>query len=58
MPGFNAVLLLPLLLLVCLPWQPFMSDALHSGLAVVAYALTRMVDLPGIAVTVAALLLL
>ncbi|MGS3149990.1 phosphatase PAP2 family protein [Aeromonas sanarellii] len=56
--GFNAVLLLPLLLLVCLPWQPFMSDALHSGWLWWPYALTRMVDLPGIAVTVAALLLL
>lgn len=56
--GFSAALILPLVLLACLPWQPFMSDALQSGWLWWPYALTRMVDLPGIAVTVAALLLL
>lgn len=56
--GFNAILLLPLLLLVCLPWQPFMTGALQSDWLWWPYALTRMVDLPGLAITIAALLLL
>ena len=55
---FNALLLLPLLLLVCLPWQPFMTQALQSGWLWWPYALTRMVDLPGLVFTIAALLLL
>ncbi|MBP4042520.1 phosphatase PAP2 family protein [Aeromonas sp. SrichE-2G] len=55
--GFNAVLLLPLLLLVCLPWQPFMTQSLQSGWLWWPYALTRMVDVPGLALTVVALLL-
>ncbi len=56
--GFGAALILPLLLLTCLPWQPFMSNALQSGWLWWPYALTRMVDLPGLAVSIAALLLL
>ncbi|MFM4961395.1 phosphatase PAP2 family protein [Aeromonas caviae] len=55
---FNTLLLLPLLLLVCLPWQPFMTQALQSGWLWWPYALTRMVDLPGLVFTIAALLLL
>jgi phosphatidylglycerophosphatase B len=55
---FSAALILPLLLLVCLPWQPFMSSALQSGWLWGPYALTRMVDVPGIALTIVALLLL
>ena len=38
----------PLLLLVCLPWQPFMTQALQSGWLWWPYALTRMVDLLGL----------
>ncbi|MDM5064973.1 phosphatase PAP2 family protein [Aeromonas salmonicida] len=56
--GFSAALILPLLLLACLPWQPFMSNALQSGWLWWPYALTRMVDVPGIAISIAALLLL
>ena len=56
--GFSAALILPLLLLTCLPWQPFLTSALQSGWLWGPYALTRMVDLPGLAVTIAALLLL
>jgi hypothetical protein len=48
----------PSLLLVCLPWQPFMTQALQSGWLWWPYALTRMVDLPGLVFTIAALLLL
>ncbi|MGY3903937.1 phosphatase PAP2 family protein [Aeromonas lusitana] len=55
---FSAALILPLLLLVCLPWQPFMHDALQTGWLWWPYALTRMVDVPGLALTMAALLLL
>ncbi|MGY3930889.1 phosphatidylglycerophosphatase B [Aeromonas encheleia] len=56
--GFSAALILPLLLLTCLPWQPFLTSALQSGWLWGPYALTRMVDLPGLVVTIAALLLL
>jgi phosphatidylglycerophosphatase B len=35
------------LLLVCLPWQPFMTQALQSGWLWWPYALTRMVDFAG-----------
>ncbi|WP_421160486.1 phosphatase PAP2 family protein [Aeromonas dhakensis] len=55
---FSAALILPLLLLACLPWQPFMSQALHSNWLWWPYALTRMVDVPGIGVSILALLLL
>lgn len=56
--GFSALLILPLLLLVCLPWQPFIPAWLHEDGLWWLYALTRTVDLPGIAVTGAVLLLL
>lgn len=56
--GFSAALILPLVLLACLPWQPFMQHSLQSAWLWWPYALTRMVDVPGIALTIAALLLL
>lgn len=56
--GFSTLLILPLLLLVCLPWQPFIPALLHEDGLWWLYALTRTVDLPGIAVTTVILLLL
>ncbi|WP_033136740.1 phosphatase PAP2 family protein [Aeromonas finlandensis] len=56
--GFSALLILPLLLLATLPWQPFLTGSLHSGWLWWSYALTRMVDIPGIGVSAALLLLL
>lgn len=56
--AFSAALILPLILLLCLPWQPFMVNALQSDWLWWPYALTRMVDIPGLAISIAALLLL
>ena len=56
--GFTALLILPLLLLATLPWQPFLTGSLQSGWLWWSYALTRMVDIPGIGVSGAILLLL
>lgn len=56
--AFSAALILPLVLLLCLPWQPFMVNALQSDWLWWPYALTRMVDIPGLAISIAALLLL
>lgn len=56
--SFNGILLLPLLLLVALPWQPFMYHSLQASWLWWPYALTRMVDVPGIAISILALLLL
>ncbi|MGY3807309.1 phosphatase PAP2 family protein [Aeromonas veronii] len=56
--GFTALLILPLLLLATLPWQPFLTGSLQSGWLWWSYALTRMVDLPGIGVSGALLLML
>ncbi|MFQ2000767.1 phosphatase PAP2 family protein [Aeromonas veronii] len=56
--GFTALLILPLLLLATLPWQPFLTGSLQSGWLWWSYALTRMVDIPGIGVSGALLLLL
>lgn len=56
--AFSTALILPLVLLACLPGQPFLSGSLQSGWLWWPYALTRMVDVPGLAVTLAALLLL
>ena len=56
--GFTALLTLPLLLLATLPWQPFLTGSLQSGWLWWSYALTRMVDIPGIGVSGALLLLL
>jgi phosphatidylglycerophosphatase B len=56
--AFSAALILPLVLLLCLPWQPFMVNTLQSDWLWWPYALTRMVDIPGLAISIAALLLL
>ncbi|UBO75549.1 phosphatase PAP2 family protein [Aeromonas rivuli] len=56
--AFSAALILPLVLLVCLPWQPFRLNALQSEWLWWPYALTRMVDFPGLAISILALLLL
>ncbi|WP_042011515.1 phosphatase PAP2 family protein [Aeromonas fluvialis] len=56
--GFSALLILPLLLLASLPWEPFLTGALQSDWLWWPYALTRMVDIPGIGVSCALLLLL
>ncbi|MCS3460055.1 phosphatase PAP2 family protein [Aeromonas sp. BIGb0445] len=56
--AFSAALILPLVLLVCLPWQPFRLNALQSEWLWWPYALTRMVDIPGLAISILALLLL
>ncbi|MCS3454175.1 phosphatidylglycerophosphatase B [Aeromonas sp. BIGb0405] len=56
--AFSAALILPLVLLVCLPWQPFRVNALQSEWLWWPYALTRMVDIPGLAISILALLLL
>lgn len=56
--GFTALVILPLLLLATLPWQPFLTNSLQSGWLWWSYALTRMVDIPGIGVSGTLLLLL
>ncbi|HHQ4767155.1 TPA: phosphatase PAP2 family protein, partial [Aeromonas veronii] len=56
--GFTALLILPLLLLATLPWQPFLTGSLQSGWLWWSYALTRMVDIPGIGISGALLLML
>jgi len=56
--GFTALLILPLLLLACMPWQPFLTGSLQAGWLWWPYLLTRMVDIPGIAISAALLLLL
>ncbi|WP_349918307.1 phosphatase PAP2 family protein [Aeromonas veronii] len=55
---FSAALILPLALLACLPWHPFLSDALQSAWLWWPYALSRMVDIPGIAISTLGLVLL
>ncbi|MFB2865087.1 phosphatase PAP2 family protein [Aeromonas sp. MdU4] len=55
---FTALLILPLLLLALLPWQPFLTGSLQAGWLWWSYALSRMVDIPGIAVSGVLLLLL
>ncbi|MBM0492166.1 phosphatase PAP2 family protein [Aeromonas jandaei] len=55
---FTTLLILPLLLLAILPWQPFLTGSLQSGWLWWPYALTRMVDIPGIGISAALLLLL